>query len=389
MNHGKTILAQVLSGLDSKEFARCASKYPTIRETHALGPYDHFAAMVFAQLTYRASLRDIEACLTARPRLLYHSGIRGRVTRSNLSYANENRNWEMFSELVKILMRRAQRLYTGSPLPVDLDGDLFALDATLIDLSLKLFPWARRQIHEAAVKLNILLDLTGDIPCFASIKDGTCPDVFALDEIPYAKGSYYVMDRGYMDLRRLKRIDSLGAWYVIRAKRHMKWYVVESRKVDRATGLRCDQTIRINSAKGKKAYPGELRRVRFKDPKTGLSLVFFTNNFDLDPFTVAEIYKNRWRIEIFFKWIKQNLRLRAFFSRTPNGVRTQIMTALCAYLLVAIAKMELMLPASMQETLQIISISALEKIPLPEMFTNFDTTNAHIDTQMLLAINES
>lgn len=389
MNHGKTVFSQIMDGLDSKEFARCASKYPTVRKTHQLTPYDHLAAMVFGQLTFRVSLRDIEACLNARPKLLYHSGIRGRITRTNLAYANEYRSWEMFAAVANVLMRKAERMYAGTPLPLDLDGELFALDATLIDLSLKLFPWAQRQSGEAAVKLDVLLNLAGDVPAFANIRSGLAADVWALDDIPVLAGAYYVIDRGYMDLGRLWRITVAGAWFVTRLKRNMRWYVVKSRKVDRSTGLRCDQIIRMNSAKGRKDYPDQLRRVRYKDAATGNSFVFLTNNFHLPPIVIAEIYRNRWRIEVFFKWIKQNLRVRGFYSRKPNGVRCQIMSALCAYLLVAIAKKELRLPGSLHQVLQIVSISALEKVPLIELFINFDTTSDHIDTQMLLAINES
>ena len=389
MNHGKTVFAQILAGLHQQEFGRCAAKFPTTRRTHQLAPYEHFAAMVFGQLTFRVSLRDIEACLSARPKLLYHSGIRGRVTRTNLAYANEYRSWEMFAAVANVLMRKAQRMYAGTPLPLDLDGELFALDATLIDLSLKLFPWAQRQSGEAAVKLDVLLNLAGDVPAFANIRSGLAADVCALDDIPVFAGAYYVIDRGYMDLARLWRIAAARAWFVTRLKRNMRWYVVKSRKVDRSTGLRCDQIIRMNSAKGRKDYPDQLRRVRYKDPESGNSFVFLTNNFQLPPMLVAEIYRNRWRIEIFFKWIKQNLRVRGFYSRKPNGVRCQIMSALCAYLLVAIAKKELRLPGSLHQILQIVSISALEKVPLIELFINLDTTNDHIDTQMLLAINES
>jgi hypothetical protein len=289
MNHGKTVFSQIMDGLDSKEFARCATKYPTVRRTHQLAPYDHFAAMIFGQLTFRVSLRDIEACLSARPKLLYHSGIRGRITRTNLAYANEYRSWEMFAALANVLMRKAQRMYAGTPLPLDLDGELFALDATLIDLSLKLFPWAQRQSCEAAVKLDVLLNLTGDVPAFANIRSGLAADVCALDDIPVFAGAYYVIDRGYMDLGRLWRLNVAGAWFVTRLKRNMRWYVVKSRKVDRSTGLRCDQIIRMNSTKGRKDYPDQLRRVRYKDPATGHSLVFLTNNFQLSPLLIAEI----------------------------------------------------------------------------------------------------
>lgn len=385
------MFSQLLSGLAHEEFARCSIPYKTERRTHAISPYEHFAAMVFAQLTYREGLRDVEACLGVRRKLLYHSGIRGRITRTNLAYANEHRSWEMFAAITNLLMRKAQRLYSTAQPPLDLDGELFALDASLIDLSVKLFPWARKQPTEAAVKLNLLLKLTGDvdIPSFSSITEGTTHDVLALDQIPVAPRTYWVMDRGYLDFRRLKRIDDAAAWFVTRAKRNISWYVVACRKVDRTTGLRCDQTICLNSKIGKKSYPKHLRRVRYVDRDTGKSLVFLTNNFSIEAITVAEIYKNRWRIEIFFKWLKQNLRLRSFFSHHPNGVRIQILAALCSYLLIAITKAEKCLPGSMHRLLQIVSITIFEKVPLEELLSDFNTRTEQVDTQMLLAINET
>lgn len=387
MNNGKTILAQILAGLDGKEFQRCAKEFPTIRQTHALSPYDHFAAMVFAQLTYRDGLRDIEACLTGREGVLYHSGIRGRVTRSNLSYANEHRKWELFDSIATVLMRKAKQLYSTQFPLLDLDGDLFALDSTLIDLSLKLFPWAEKQPKEAAVKLNVLLDLNGDIPAFLSIRDGTCSDMRALDDLHIQPGAYYVLDRGYLDLKRLTKIGDEGASFITRPKRRMNWLVVESREVDRALGLRSDQIVVVNSKHGRRLYTKPFRRIRYKDPELNVSLVFLTNNLSLDAITVAQIYKNRWRIEIFFKWLKQNLKLRSFYSRSPNGVRIQVLCALCTYLLVAIARQRHRLSASMYQILQIVSICPLEKITLNELVAGFDTRNEQDDMQMSLAIN--
>lgn len=387
MNSGKTVLAQILAGLSGEEFSRCAKRYPMSRDTPALSAYDHFATMVFAQLTYRESLRDIEVCLNARRPLLYHAGIRGTVKRCNLAYANEHRDWRLFAEVTGVLMRRARRLYAADPTPLDLDADLFALDATLIDLSLALFPWARWQGTQAAMKLNVLLDLRADVPAFASLHEGDRHEVASLDEIPVYPGSYYVMDRGYLDFLRLHRLHAAGAFFVTRLKTNTRYYVVESRPVAADTGLRCDQTIRLNSAKGRRCYPEAVRRISYIDPETELWLIFFTNQFALDALTVALIYKHRWKIELFFRWIKQHLRLRGFFSTDPNGVRVQIWTALCAYLLVAIAKRENVLPGSLHQVLQVISIAALEKIPLPELFAKLDTTNDSFDTGIQLEIS--
>jgi len=387
MNSGKTVLAQILAGLTGEKFSRCAQRYPMSRDTPALSAYDHFATMIFAQLTYRESLRDIAICLNARRPLLYHAGIRGTVKRCNLAYANEHRDWRLFAEVAGVLMRRARRLYADDPPPLDLDADLFALDATLIELSLALFPWARWQGTQAAVKLNVLLDLRADVPAFASLHEGDRHEVASLDEIPVLPGSYYVMDRGYLDFLRLHRLHAVGAFFVTRLKTNTRYYVAASRPVAADTGLRCDQTIRLNSAKGRRCYPEALRRISYIDPETGLWLIFLTNQFLLDALTIALIYRHRWKIELFFRWIKQHLRLRGFFSTDPNGVRVQIWTALCAYLLVAIAKRENALPGSLHQVLQVISIAALEKISLPELFAKNYTTEASFDIPIQLEIN--
>jgi hypothetical protein len=387
MNSGKTVLAQILAGLTGEEFSRCAQRYPMSRDTPALSAYDHFATMIFAQLTYRESLRDIAICLNARRPLLYHAGIRGTVKRCNLAYANEHRDWRLFAEVAGVLMRRARRLYADDPPPLDLDADLFALDATLIELSLALFPWARWQGTQAAVKLNVLLDLRADVPAFASLHEGDRHEVASLDEIPVLPGSYYVMDRGYLDFLRLHRLHAVGAFFVTRLKTNTRYYVAASRPVAADTGLRCDQTIRLNSAKGRRCYPEALRRISYIDPETGLWLIFLTNQFLLDALAIALIYRHRWKIELFFRWIKQHLRLRGFFSTDPNGVRVQIWTALCAYLLVAIAKRENALPGSLHQVLQVISIAALEKISLPELFAKNYTTEASFDIPIQLEIN--
>ncbi|MGH7994722.1 MAG: IS4 family transposase [Opitutaceae bacterium] len=387
MNHGRTVLAQILDGLAVKEFARCAERYPMPRDTPALSAYDHFATMVFAQLTYREGLRDIEACLRSRRQVLYHSGIRGEVKRCNLAYANEHRDARVFADVTTVLMRRAQRLYGAEPSALSLDGDLFAIDATLIDLSLALFPWARWQGSQAAVKLNVMLAVASDLPTFCTLVAGTRHDVHFLDEISIDPGSYFVLDRGYVDYARLHRFAAAKAWFVTRAKSNTRFYVRVSRSVDGQTGVRCDQTIKLSGWQARRDYPEPLRRIRYYDTESRLTLVFLTNNFDLPASTIALIYRNRWRIELFFKWLKQHLRLRGFFSNTPNGVAVQIWTALCAYLLVAIVKQEMALPNSLHEVLQVVSISALEKVPLAELFAKFDTTRPIIDIPIQLEIN--
>jgi hypothetical protein len=359
------------------------------RVSRSLSVYDHFAAMIFAQLTYRESLRGIEACLGSRSARAFHMGIRGRVTRTNLAYANERRDWRVFSEIAAVLMRRARRLYAESPFELGLEADLFALDATVIELSVALCPWARWQKEQASVKLNVLLDLRDDIPIFASLHEGNRHEVASLDEIPVYPGSGYVMDRGYLDFLRLHRLHAAGAFFVTRLKAGIRYYVAESRPVDEDAGLHCDQTIRLNSRNGKRDYPDPLRRVSYVDPETGQALVFLTNWFALDAIVIAQIYRQRWGIETFFRWLKQHLRLRGFFSNSPNGVRVQIWSSLCAHLLVAIAKQRKNLPASLYEILQIVSVSSLEQIHIEQLFAKFDTRDHQFDIPKQLEIKWS
>ena len=359
------------------------------RASRSLSPYDHFAAMVFAQLTYRESLRGIETCLGSRPALAYRMGIRGNVTRTNLAYGNDHRDWRVFADVSAILMRRAQRLYGDTPPALGLEADLFALDATVIELSMALFPWARWKADQASVKLNVLLDLRGDIPVFASLYEGKRHEVASLDEIPLYPGSYYVMDRGYMDFSRLHRLHKAGAFFVTRLKSNTRFYVAESRSVNEATGLRCDQTIKLNSPTGLKDYPDKLRRISFVDADTGKALVFITNQFDLEALIVTQIYRRRWAIELFFRWIKQHLRLRGFYSTSFNGVRVQIWSAMCAYLLVAIAKHRKDLPHSLWEILQMVSIASMEQISLQELLADYDTRTHPADIGKQLEINYS
>jgi len=351
--------------------------------------YDHFGAMVFAQLTYRESLRAIETCLGSRPGLAYRMGFRGRITRTNIAYANDNRDWRIFADVAAVLMRRAQRLYIETPTELGLDVDLFALDATVIDLSIALFPWAKWKADHASVKLNVLLDLRGDIPVFASIYPGKKHEVASLDEIPIYPGAYYAMDRGYLDFKRLFTLHKASAFFFTRLKARISFYVSESRPVDESTGLRCDQTIWLNNRKTRKGFPQALRRVSFIDPETQKHLIFLTNQFDLPAIVVAQLYRQRWGVETFFRWLKQHLRLRGFFSFSPNGVRVQIWSALCAYLLVAIAKQRKAIPNTLWEILQVVSLSSLEQIPISELLASLDTRNDEVCIHNQLEINYS
>lgn len=389
MNPGPTVFAQIMAGLNPVELSRAAASFPMPRASRSLSPYDHLAAMVFAQLTYRESLRGIEACINARPKLAYHMGIRGQVTRTSLAYANNHRDWRVFAEVAGVLMRRARRLCGELPAELGLEADLFALDATVIELSMALFPWARWKQTLASVKLNVLLDLRGDIPAFASLHEGEKHEVASLDDIPLAPGSYCVMDRGYLDFARLHRLHRAGVFFVTRLKVNTRFYVVESRPVDAALGLRCDQTIKLNSRIGKRDYPDKLRRISYIDPETGNALVFITNQFALAAILIAQIYRRRWAIELFFRWIKQHLRLRGFYSTSFNGVRVQIWSAMCAYLLVAIAKHRKSLPHSLWEILQIVSVTSMEQVSLEEVLRKNDTSSEVIHVHNQLEINYS
>jgi len=316
-------------------------------------------------------------------------GISGQVTRTNLAYANEHRDWQVFADVAVVLMRRARRLYADTPFELGLEADLFALDATTIELSLALFPWARWKKDHASVKLNVLLDLRDDLPVFASLHEGNRHEVASLDNIPVYLGADYAINRGYLDFVRLHRLHLAGAFFVTRLKAGIRDYVAESRPVDETLGLRCDQTIKLNSRQGRKHYPDPLRRISYVDPDDGKRLVFLTNCFALEALLVAKIYRRRWAIELFWRWIKQHLRLRGFFSNSPNGVRVQIWAALCTSLLVAIAKQKKPLTPSLYEILQVVSVSSLEQISLEELFVKSDTRYQDLDIPNQLEINWS
>lgn len=365
------VFSQITSALFPAEFARCAEQFPNQRPTRGFSAYDQYLALSFGQLTYRESLRDIVACLRAKGRLLYHLGFRGNVSRTNFAYANLHRDWRLFQALAQILMRRAARLYQNAPTDADGPKIAFALDSSIISLSLNLFPWGYyARSRQAAVKLHLMLSLQGNLPAWAAITEANFPDMKVLDHIPVTAGAYYVMDRGYLDFVRLFRIHQAGGFFVVRMKHHVKFRVTTSHRVDKSTGLRCDQTIRLTSNWSVKSYPQTLRRIRFYDAVNKVTLVLLTNQFNLPAYNIAELYRKRWQVELFFKWMKQHLRLRSFYGRSENAVRCQIWSAICAYLMVAIAKKRLKIQKSLNEILQIVSVSIFEQVPLEELLAN-------------------
>src|SRR5882724_1140290 len=362
-----TVFSQIADALYPQEFARCLKDFPTRRPTRGLSEYDHFLALCFGQLTYRESLRDIVACLNAKRPALYHMGFRGRLSRTNLAYANHHRDWRLFEAVAQLLMRRAARLYHDCPSDPELPNLGFALDSSLIGLSLKLFGWGYYNRFKRAIKLHLMLSLQGKLPAWAAITEATFPDMKILDQIPILPGAHYVMDRGYLDFVRLFRIDKGSAFFVVRNKHHVRFRVVASRPVDKSIGLRCDQTIRLTSNWSIKSYPKPLRRIRFYDPEKHLALVWLTNQFDLPASIIAQLYRKRWHVELFFKWIKQHLRIRSFYGRSQNAVRCQIWSAICAYLMVAVVKKQLQIGKSLNEILQIVSVNIFEQTLLEEL----------------------
>jgi hypothetical protein len=362
------VFAQIMSALHPQEFTRCVEHFPPPRRPRGLSAYDHFLALCFAQLTGREGLRDLVVCLNARPARAYQAGFRTRLTRTNLAYANQQRDWRVLAAVAQGLMRRAARLYATTPTDPDLPHLSYALDSSLIDLSLAVFPWAQWHRTAAAVKLHTRLSLRGPLPTWTAVTEACFPDTLMLEHIPLEKGAFYVMDRGYLDFGGLARLQDQGAFFVVRSKCHVNFQVLASRPVDKTTGLRCDQTVRLGRDRSRQAFPARLRRIRVRDEAAGRSLVLLTNQFELPTRTGAELYRRRWQVELFFKWIKGHLRLRAFLGRSENAVRLQVWSAICAYLLVAIAKKESGLPQSLHQVLQVISVSVFEPVPLVELF---------------------
>jgi hypothetical protein len=386
MNAAKLVFAQLMQWVPHYHFHRLVKRYKGNYKVSRFACWDQFLCMAFAQLTYRESLRDIEACLRSRPNLLYHLGIRGHVARSTLADANEQRDWRIYADLAQWLVARARKLYAQEDLGVELDETLYALDSTTIDLCLTLFPWARFRRHKAAVKMHTLLDLRGAIPTFICITEGKLHDVHFLDELILEAGAFYVMDRGYLDYSRLYRFVLENAFFVTRAKSNLDCRWAASRTVDRTTGLRADQTVYLQGKQAALDYPGPLRRVSYYDLETKKHFVFLTNNFDLPALTIALIYKRRWQIELFFKWIKQNLRIKAFFGTSDNAVKTQLWIAVCVYLLVAIVKKEMKLEPSLSTILQVVSVNVFQQEPLPQLFMQNDRVfpNTESPNQLML-----
>jgi Domain of unknown function (DUF4372)/Transposase DDE domain len=372
MNLGRTVFAQLVEYLPHKEFQKCVARYRGDYYLKSFSCWDQFLAMAFAQLTYRESLRDIEACLHSVHGKLYHMGFRGRAARSTLAGANEARDWRIYADFAQVLIGIARPLYAHDPIGVDLDQSLYALDSTTIDLCLSLFPWARFRQHKAAVKMHTLLDLHGNIPTFIRITEGKVHDVNILDEILPEAGDFYVMDRGYIDFERLFVFTLCSAFFVVRTKENILLQRRYSRPVDRTSGLRSDHTVILTEIASAKAYPDPLRRVTYFDAETNQRLKFLTNNFVLPALTIAQIYKCRWQVELFFKWIKQHLRIKAFYGTSENAVKTQIWVAVSIYVLVAIVRKRLALESSLYQILQILSVTLFEKVPILQAFEASD-----------------
>ena len=386
MHIGNLVFSQLMEFAPWHTFRRLVAKYHGDFNVRTFSCLDQFLSMAFAQLTYRESLRDIEACLRAQPTKLYHMGLRGNVSRSALADANESRDWRIYAEFAHALIRTARRLYAQEPLAVELAETVYALDATTIDLCLSLFPWAKFRKTKAAVKLHTLLDLRGAIPSFIHISEGKLHDVNVLDVLIAEPGSFYVMDRGYLDFARLYGLHLATSFFVTRAKSNFKFKRVYSRPVDRNTGLLCDQEVELVVFYSRRDYPARLRRIRYHDPK-GRRLVFLTNHMTLPPLTICELYRLRWQVELFFKWIKQHLRIKRFFGTSENAVKTQVWIAVAVYVLVAIVRKRLNLDLSLHEMLQILSVTPFEKTPMIQLLTQSATEqNLNDDPNQLILL---
>ena len=364
MNEGRTVFAQLLDFLPKYEFDKCVARYHGNFRVRKLPAYEQFLVLAFAQLTWRESLRDIETCLTALGPKLYHSGFRQPTARSTLAAANEKRDWRLFADFAQVLIAQATALYAKDPFLAELKTTAYALDSTTIDLCLSLFPWAKFRRHKAAIKLHTLLTLQGNFPTVIIITPGSVHDVNLLDQLVWEAGSFYIMDRGYLDFARWHHLHQSSAFFVTRAKKNFHFTRRYSRPVDKTTGLRFDQTVVMAGCQAQQDYPVPLRRIGYRDLKTGKALVFLTNNFTVPALTIAQLYRGRWQIELFFKWLKQHLRIKAFYGTSPNAVRTQIWSAIAVYLLVALLKKRLHLDSSLYTILQILSLTLFEKTPI-------------------------
>jgi transposase len=386
MNAGRTVFSQLIDFLPKKQFDKCVRRHRGNHRIRTFSCFDQYLCMAFAQVTYRQSLRDIETCLRAMQPKLYHCGIRGNFCRTTLAKANENRNWRIYADFAHILINKARKLYAGEDFGVQLNREAYALDSTTIDLCLSLFPWAKFRKYKAAVKVHTLMDLRGSIPTFIRITGGKVHDVNILDELVLEPGAIYIMDRGYLDFARLFTFTQNLSTFITRAKNNFDYRRLCYRRVDKATGLRCDQTIRLNGFYASQHYPAVLRRIGYFDVETNVKFVFLTNNFALPALTIAQLYKCRWRIEVFFKWIKQYLRIKTFFGTSENAVKTQIWIAISVYVLVAIVKKELRIELSLGEMLQILSIVLFEKVHIKQVLTKniLQNENAQFHNQLLL-----
>lgn len=380
MYMGNLVFSQVMEHLPLHTFRRCVQRYRGNHKIQSFSCLDQFRCMAFAQLTYRESLRDIEACLRAQQNKLYHMGIRGGISRNTLSNANKVRDWRIYADFAQSLIQIARKLYVDEDMGAELDNTVYALDATTIDLCLSVFPWAHFRSTKAAVKLHTLLDLRGSIPTFIHISDGKMHDVNVLDLLLPEAGAFYVMDRGYVDFSRLFTLHQGSAFFVIRAKSNLQCRRLYSRPVDKDLGLRCDQTVRLIGFYAARDYPEKLRRIKYHDVKTGKTLVFLTNNFTLSAMTIADLYRCRWQVELFFKWIKQHLRIKSFFGTTDNAVKTQIWIAVSVYVLIAIIKKRLNLDASLFTILQILSVTIFENITLNQLLMDNEISPDRVDS---------
>ena len=389
MNEGRIVLAQLLDFLPRYEFDKCVERYEGNYRVRVLSCYSHLVAMMFAQLTFRESLRDIVTCLGAMRSKLYHAGIRGDIAKSTLADANESRDWRIFGDFAQILIQRARHLYAGESVGIDLVKTAYALDSTTIDLCLSLFPWAHFRHTKSGVKIHTLLDLKGNIPSVVIVTPAKTHDVNIMDQLVYEPGAFYVMDRGYLDYRRLHRLHRSSAFFVTRTKSNSQFRRRRSNPVDRTTGVRSDQIVVLTGAAVSKQYPSVLRRIRYVDPDTGRRLSFLTNNFALPAISIALLYKSRWQVELFFKWIKQHLRIKAFYGTSDNAVKTQIWIAISTYILVAIAKKELKIAYSIHTILQLLSLSLFEKKPIQSLFDGLVLSENEACTQKQLYLSWS
>ena len=385
MFSGKSVFAQILDFLPLKVFQRCVARYNGDANIRTFSCLDQFLCLVFAQLTYRESLRDIEACLRSQPAKLYHMGIRGAVARNTLSYANRVRDWRIYADVAMYLIKIARKLYQGEDIGLDIENTVYALDATTIDLCLTLCPWALFRSTKSGIKLHTLLDLRDNIPSFLNITPANVHDVNTLDLLPIEPGTFYIMDRAYLDFARLHKFTNNFSFFVIRAKSNLQFARVYSMPVNRQTGLICDQHIRLVGRDSARAYPSMLRRVKFNPPETGNSLVFLTNNFSLPALTITELYRLRWQVELFFKWIKQNLRIKTFYGINENAIKTQIWTAVCAFLLATIARKSLGIKAELYTFLNVVSVNIFDNTQLLQLVDMHKINNDYRNAESIVS----